>query len=132
MGIADDIIFWGGRDKVDNNKKFELLARAHVMVNPSVREGWGLVNIEANAMATPVVAYNSPGLVDSVIDGKTGVICKQNSPETMAKEVFDLLEEKNRLDRLSRQAVKWAKSFSWNESKKKSLLLLDKVLRGKV
>lgn len=132
MGIADDIIFWGGRDKVDNNKKFELLARAHVMVNPSVREGWGLVNIEANAMATPVVAYNSPGLVDSVIDGKTGVICKQNSPETMAKEVFDLLEEKKRLDRLSRQAVKWAKSFSWNESKKKSLLLLDKVLGGQV
>ncbi|MFH1827546.1 MAG: glycosyltransferase family 4 protein, partial [bacterium] len=61
-GIIDRVKFW---DYVDNKKKFELLARAHVLVNPSAREGWGLVNIEANSVGTPVISYKSVGLIDS-------------------------------------------------------------------
>jgi glycosyltransferase involved in cell wall biosynthesis len=49
---------------------------------PSVCEGWRLAVAESNAMGTPVVAYNVPGLRDSVIDGKTGVSVKDNSPQS--------------------------------------------------
>ena len=129
LGIKDKTVFWGGRDKVSDKKKFELLARAHVMVNPSIREGWGLVNIEANAVGTPVVAYKSPGLVDSVQDGKTGIICKENSPESLAKEISDLLSDKTKLERMKAGARKWAESFSWNKSKKLSLDLINSVVK---
>ncbi len=61
FGFSKDLTYFGF---VTQQKKFELLARAHILINPSLLEGWGLVNIEANAMETPVVAYNSPGLVD--------------------------------------------------------------------
>src|SRR5690606_4353049 len=63
LGLENKIKFFGF---VSNRKKFELLARAHVMVNPSLLEGFGLVNIEANAVGTPVVGYTSRGLVDSI------------------------------------------------------------------
>ena len=41
------------------------MARAHVHVATSVREGWGLVVSEAAALGTPTVAYDVPGLRDS-------------------------------------------------------------------
>ena len=42
------------------------LARAHVLVSTSVREGWGLNVSEAAACGTPTIGYRVPGLVDSV------------------------------------------------------------------
>ena len=44
----------------------ERLARAHVLVATSVREGWGLNVSEAAACGTPSIGYRVPGLVDSV------------------------------------------------------------------
>lgn len=42
------------------------LARAHILVATSVREGWGLNVSEAAACGTPTVGYEVPGLVDSI------------------------------------------------------------------
>jgi glycosyltransferase involved in cell wall biosynthesis len=42
------------------------LARAHVLVATSVREGWGLNVSEAAACGTPSIGYAVPGLVDSI------------------------------------------------------------------
>ncbi len=45
-----------------------------IFVMPSYREGFGVTNIEAAAMALPVVATRIPGCVDSVHDGVTGTL----------------------------------------------------------
>lgn len=50
---------------VDQDEKFDRMARAHVHVATSVREGWGLVVTEAAAMGTPTIGYDVPGLRDS-------------------------------------------------------------------
>jgi glycosyltransferase involved in cell wall biosynthesis len=58
-----NVTFWG---RVTDAQRDELLQRCHVLCVPSIREGWGLVVIEANAMGTPVIAYNVPGLRDAL------------------------------------------------------------------
>lgn len=119
LGIYDQISFhWGF---VTESRKFDLMARAHVLVNPSVLEGWGLINIEANAVGTPVVAYNSPGLVDSVQDGKSGVICSTNTPQVMARAVHNLLANKPRYTKMQAGAREWSTNFTWDKSSKQSL-----------
>lgn len=50
-----------GRDEL-----LDRLARAHVLVATSVREGWGLNVSEAAACGTPSIGYAVPGLVDAV------------------------------------------------------------------
>ena len=45
----------------------ELLAGSRVCVCPSVKEGWGITVVEANALGVPVVATDAPGLRDAVI-----------------------------------------------------------------
>ena len=52
----------------------ELLAGSRVCVCPSVKEGWGLTVVEANALGRPVVATDAPGLRDAVIHEQTGVL----------------------------------------------------------
>src|SRR5439155_10051131 len=76
---------------VSREKKFELLRQAHIILLPSVREGWGTSVIEANAMATPAVGYAVPGLRDSIIDGTTGLLVKPNDPSGLAQAVCRIL-----------------------------------------
>ena len=116
--------FWGF---VSQKKKFELLAKSHVMINPSLLEGFGLVNIEANAMGTPVVGYKSRGLVDSIKDGKSGFLVDNNSPQSLAESAKKLLSEKKLYYRLSKGAISWSKQFTWDKSRKKSLRLLESI-----
>ena len=41
---------------------------------PSVKEGWGISNVEASACGTPTIAADSPGLRESVIQEETGLL----------------------------------------------------------
>lgn len=125
LGISKKIKFWG---YVSDKKKFELLAKAHVLINPSIREGWGLVNIEANAVATPVIAYNVPGVRDSVKHNETGVLCKEKSPECLAKEAVKLLENETNYKKFCQQAKGWSKKFDWANSTDKSLKLIGSLV----
>ncbi len=124
LRFKNKIKFWGF---VSLEKKFELLSRAHVLVNPSVHEGWGLVNIEANAMGTPVVAYSNAGLVDSVKDGKSGILVKENTPENLALEIENLQEDAQKYQKLKKGAIAWSKNFTWSKSRKLSLKLIESL-----
>jgi glycosyltransferase involved in cell wall biosynthesis len=59
------------------------LARAHVLVATSVREGWGLNVSEAAACGTPSVGYRVPGLVDSL--SASGGLAVDATPAALAE-----------------------------------------------
>lgn len=124
LGIDKNVKFWG---YVSEKKKFELLAKAHVLVNPSYHEGWGLVNIEANAVGTPVVAYDVPGCRDSVRSGETGILVKKGDFKKLAQEILTLVNDRERYERLSQNAIKWSKKFTWEKAVKKSLELIESL-----
>lgn len=112
---ADDecITFFG---RVPDEVKHELMARAHVLLVPGVREGWGLVVTEANAMGTPAVAYDVPGLRDSVVNKVTGVLVAPNDHVAMALAALDLLRNEEKRNLYSKNAIRWAKKFSWDRT----------------
>jgi glycosyltransferase involved in cell wall biosynthesis len=117
-----DVVFYG---HANNELKYELLRKAHIVLMPSVREGWGLVVTEANAMGTPVVAYNVPGLRDSVIDGETGVLVKDNSPQNLAHRTISLLTDRSLLKKYSDNALAFSTQFSWDNTAG----AFDKIIR---
>lgn len=126
FNLGGNIKFYGF---VSQEKKFELLARAHILINPSVREGWGLVNIEANSVGTPVVAYKSLGLVDSVKDGLSGLLCGENTPKNLAENVRQLLKDRKLYTQLQQGAKRWASQFSWDKSTKLSLQIINRLTK---
>ena len=116
------IFFFG---KVSNEKKLELMSRAHILLVPGVREGWGLVVTEANAMGTPAVAYDIPGLRDSVLNHETGVLVQKDDPTGMAIDAGMLLTDKKKLDQYSKKAIEYARGFSWDTTAAKFALILE-------
>lgn len=124
LGLSSKVDFFG---YVSQSEKFELLAKAHLLVNPSFREGWGLVNIEANAVMTPVVAYPSQGLVDSVQNNINGVLCEKNTPWSMKDSVLKILHNKEFYQKLQKGGLEWSRKFTWNNSRKLSLRLIEKI-----
>lgn len=128
FGLKGKIKMWGF---VSEDLKFKILAQSHILINPSVREGWGLVVIEGGAMGTLTIGYNVPGLRDSIIDKKTGIICEENTPENLSLNVTRLLSDKSYYNRLCLNALKWSKNFSWEKSVKESLLFINKIMSAK-
>lgn len=105
---------------VSEEKKYELMSKSLFLINPSEYEGWGLVNIEANLVGTPVVGFVVPGMVDSVKNGVNGVLVERNKGAAeIAKVIVDLMRKKSEYLRLTKGSVKWAKRFSWDKSAKK-------------
>ena len=101
---------------LDNEGRRKLVRRAWVLVNPSVREGWGLNVIEANALGTPCVAYDVAGLRDSVKNGETGLLAKNGDIKDLAEKIATVLTDDGFRDRLSKNALENAQQFNWNKT----------------
>lgn len=124
LGLGNNIKFWG---YVDINKKYLLLAKAHLLINPSFREGWSLVVMEGASVCTPTVGYDVPGLRDSIVNNKTGVLSNRD-PDSLAEDVLKLINDKDKYQRLRKNCLSWSKKFSWEKSSKESLELIEKLV----
>jgi glycosyltransferase involved in cell wall biosynthesis len=122
---SSDIVLMG---KKSGPEKLELMSKAHVLLVPGVREGWGLVVTEANAMGTPAVAYDVPGLRDSVIDGTTGTLVPAGDPVAMAIETLDLLRDHIKRKTYSKNGLSIAKQFDWDETSKR----ISEIIRATI
>jgi glycosyltransferase involved in cell wall biosynthesis len=114
---------------VDKCEKVKRLQKSWVAVCPSLKEGWGLTNIEANACGTPVIASNVPGLRDSVIDGKTGLLFEYGNAQELFQCMLKILSDTEYRENLIRGGVSWAKGFSWDETATKTLELMENIVK---
>jgi glycosyltransferase involved in cell wall biosynthesis len=119
----EDVIFYG---HISNEKKYELLSRAHIILVPAVREGWGQVVTEANAMGTPAIGYRVPGLRDSIRHNETGITIMEKTPAAMAQQAISLLRDSDRLSRYSKNALDFSRQFSWDNT----VNLFEKIINN--
>jgi len=125
LGLEGHVTFFG---HVDAALKEQLMARAHVFVMTSVREGWGLVVTEANALGTPAAVYNVPGLRDSTRDGQTGLVCRRNTPSALAQAILSLHAQPLLYARLREQAWVSVKELSWDRTARAAWAAVESCL----
>lgn len=115
--LEDRVMLYG---YVSEQKKFELLSRAWILIHPSKTEGWGINVIEANAVGIPAIGYNVPGLKDSIQNNKTGLLTDINSCDDLAKKTALLLNDREMYKRLSKKAIAWSRYFEWQNAGEKT------------
>jgi glycosyltransferase involved in cell wall biosynthesis len=125
LGLDGIIEFTGF---ISEDDKIRLYQESAVLVENSIKEGWGLIVMEANACATPVVAARSPGLVDSVQDGKTGFLYEYGNVEELAQRLEQLLENPGLRSEMGAAGVEWARGFSWESATDKMLAVIEQAL----
>jgi glycosyltransferase involved in cell wall biosynthesis len=108
----------------------DVLHRAHVFLNPSPKEGWGLTVIEANACGLPVVASDRPGLKDSVRHNETGLLVPYGDVQQMASAALSLLNDPQGWQSFSGSARTWAGTFTWERCGRESLAIFQAVADG--
>lgn len=122
LDISDSVKFLGF---VSEAKKFELMQKAHILIAPSIKEGFGLTVPEAGIVGTPSVAYNVEGLRDIIENMQTGILVNAN-PKDMTLEIKNILENPNLYKKIQEGSISFAKSLSWDRSANNALKLLEK------
>jgi glycosyltransferase involved in cell wall biosynthesis len=125
LGLADRATFHGF---VPAEEKVALLSAAHVSACPSPKEGWGLTVVESNACGTAVVASRSPGLVDSVKDGETGLLVTHGDVDALASALLRVLDDGALRARLEQAGLAWAATFTWDRCAEEALDVLERSL----
>ncbi|MGQ4834507.1 MAG: glycosyltransferase family 4 protein [Candidatus Asgardarchaeia archaeon] len=116
--------------EITETDKEQLLKEAWVYVITSLKEGWGITVIEANAFGTPCIAYNVPGLRDSIKHNYNGLLVRNGDITSLQLAIEKIIVDNNLRKRLSINAVKWAKKFTWDRTTSKFEKILNLVIKN--
>jgi glycosyltransferase involved in cell wall biosynthesis len=94
---GDSVHFLGS---VDSERLRDLYRRSRAVVLPG-EEDFGIVPVEAMACGRPVIALGRGGALETVVHGKTGLLCEEASVDAFANAMTD-----PRLTTLSEQAIR--------------------------
>ncbi|MBV9610490.1 MAG: N-acetyl-alpha-D-glucosaminyl L-malate synthase BshA [Acidobacteria bacterium] len=98
-GIQERVIFLGKQDRI-----YEKLPLADLMLLPSQLESFGLAALEAMACEVPTVATRVGGIPEVIEDGKTGLLAEVGDVDSMAKLAISLLSDDSRLQTMAKCA----------------------------
>ncbi|HET9648577.1 MAG TPA: D-inositol-3-phosphate glycosyltransferase [Microlunatus sp.] len=113
LGVDDLVDF---RPHSVRSELFRWYCASDLVGVPSHNESFGLVALEAQACARPVVATDVGGLRHAVDDGQTGVLVAGHAPEDWAKAIASVLDDPAEALRLGINAAIHASSFSWDNT----------------
>lgn len=111
LKLKDKVEFSGA---LQHTELSHLYRRATIFISASLQEGFGLVLAEAMSCGCPVVAAELPAIRDVIIDGETGILCRQQDSEDIALQVCYLLDNPEKRHVLSQAARKHVvERFDW-------------------
>jgi len=114
LGLQSCVLFSG---QLSLDRVYDLMSRALVHVCPSQAEALGLVNIEALAFGTPVVASATGGILDVIEEDKQGFLFAPGQVDDLALSLKKLLKDQSLWQRCSHAAkARFVEKFSYAES----------------
>jgi starch synthase len=134
------------REMIDNPTKIVLYSHADVFCCPSIYEPFGIINLEAMACETPVVASAVGGMKEVVVDGETGFLVPLEQqtespfealdPEAFARDLAAKIDQlmgdpvlRERMAKAGRERV--IKTFGWASIAQQTHALYEELLGGK-
>jgi starch synthase len=130
-------------EMLDRPSTIELYSHAAVFCCPSIYEPFGIINLEAMACETAVVASAVGGIKEVVVDGETGFLVPlEQDPETfaptnpekfsrdLAARINQLMQDRHLREKFGKAGRKRAEeSFSWSAIAKKTMALYESLIR---
>lgn len=127
------------RDRIEvvhnpsEERKYALLDGSDIFCVPSRFEGWCIAAIEAQSRGLPVVATRTDGLLDSVVDGRTGILVSNEESQAvgeLAEGILALAQDADKRRELGAAAATWACRFSWDAATAATESLLEEIRTG--
>ena len=119
--------------KVNERDKAFLFKISDLHVMPTIQdkrsisiEGFGISYIEAGMHGIPSISSGLGGTKESVIDGKTGIICNPNNVSSIKDSIRKVLINKTMYKKLSINSKNFSKNFLWKNTIRNYLKLITK------
>jgi len=113
LRLDEDIIILGS---VPEDSMAELYGAADVFVFPSVKEGWGLVVLEAMASGLSVIASGIEPMTDYLEDEKNALLVSPMDYKALARQIIRILEKAELRHKLIMNGIETAKAYSWRNT----------------
>jgi starch synthase len=109
----------------------QLLSHSTLFACPSVYEPLGIVNLEAMACGTAVVASKVGGIPEVVADGETGLLVPPDDPDALAESITALTRDRDRAKAMGAAGRERAQSqFDWGKIAGQTAELYRSVAQG--
>jgi glycosyltransferase involved in cell wall biosynthesis len=126
LGIADRVEL---RGRVSHDEVMRALASAACLVHPSLREGYGMVVVEAASLGTPAVVVDGPdnAATELIEQGVNGFVVADAEPSSLARGIADAIGGG---DQLRASTLAWFERNRKALSIESSLELVEESYRG--
>ena len=108
FGLNNNVTFYG---EATWEKAVQLMSIMDIVVVPSRFEGFGLTAAEAMAVGKPVIASETSGLKEIIIDGETGLAFKTGNSNDLAEKIKILLQQPDLCEELAINGLKRAEEY---------------------
>ena len=98
---------------ITEDEKNRLYSASKICLIASKKEGWGLSAFEPQAYSCITVAFNVPGISESVIDGKTGILVEDGDLKSLCEIVGRLTSNQRTIEQLSKNCYRRVSCHSW-------------------
>jgi glycosyltransferase involved in cell wall biosynthesis len=117
LGLEENVIFTGF---VDQDGVTAHMKSSKVFVLPSVREGFGLVIIEAYACRLPVISikHEMSAARELVQDGVNGFLISKISPREIAEAILKIVRDDALREQLAENGFAMSKRYAWSDISK--------------
>ena len=110
LNLKEKVKFLG---QIPNEKIPEYLAGADCFCLPSLKEGFGIVVLEAQAASVPVIGTKVGGILDLVEDGKTGILVESGDSEAIAEAISKIYSNPDFSQNLVQNAKMNLEKYNW-------------------
>ncbi|WMT49136.1 MAG: glycosyltransferase family 4 protein [Thermoplasmatales archaeon] len=122
LGIEKDVYFKG---RLSDNEVADIVSASWLNIHTSTTEGWGISIIEAAASGTPTVAYDVPGVHDSVQEGMNGIRVNDGDRSALVEASYKILKSP---EKWWASSIEVAKNYSWEKSSELWGLKINEIL----
>lgn len=126
MGISGSIRFLG---QIPNHGVLAELAKARFFILPSVREGFGIVYLEAMASGCIIVGTEGEGIADVIISGENGFLVPPDDPDAIVQAVEWCLEHPDEASAIAKRGRRDAMELTWEKNAKQYLNMFEELLQ---
>lgn len=125
LGIAQQTSFLGSRSQEEVS---QLMRKASVFVLPSIKEGLGVVVLEAMASGTPCIGTHSGGIPELITE-KEGILVEPGNSVALADALLKILSDATRCEQMGIYArQKIIEQFDWHVIALKNIKVYESIL----
>lgn len=125
LGVADGVRFLG---QIPNEDVLAEMAKARFYVMPSVREGFGIVYLEAMASGCITIGTQGEGIADLIESGVNGFLVPPDDPETIVRVIERCLADPALRETVACRGRDDARSLTWVHNARQYVALFESLV----